>query len=531
MDRLARTLALSVAAALLALPRPADACQYPDCHSDGAVAKPADFDLSLPFAAGETVKVLSGYGPNAGSSLHCRAQDGQCANDYYALDLVLPDYPNSGKGQPVLAAADGTVLAAGWGSSGWAAYGQRVYIQHDYAADGHTYVTMYAHLDSITVTKGQKIGKGEQLGTLGQSCNELLSCPNFSTPHVHFALHRDSGFGGTGSGGSYGGRAVIPEPIDGYGGLKQGDLLVSKNGGVEPPPPPPDECAAIPPDGAILEDDGPCAAPIGGGLSDAAGHGGHAYWTPLAVPSPDYAEGLLFVLNFEQAGAYTLSAHIPAAIDDRAPAATYKIAHAGGAEKVILDQTQGGDVWLELGSFDFNAGQVDQWIRIGDNYELPEHAGTKLALDAIKIAPAMSCACDQAGAVESQPCAEGEQSRTCDGCNWGPWSPCGGGTSASATGEPGSGSGGSGGTGGTGGVTEGGPTTGASSGGASADPSGAVTTLPASSGPNWGGGGDSGGCACASSVPERTGLLGLLLLGLARARRRRVDSAGRGASQ
>lgn len=521
---------LAVVLALTTAPRIADACQYPECHSDGAVAKPADFDLSLPFKEGENVKILSGYGPNAGSSLHCRAQDGQCANDYYALDLILPDHPSYGKGQPVLAAASGTVLDAGWGTSGWASYGQRVYIQHDYGADGHKYVTMYGHLDSVAVAKGQKVAKGEVLGTLGQSCNEQLACPNFSTPHVHFALHRDSNFGGSGSGGSYGGRAVIPEPIDGHGGLSQGDIVVSKNGAQPepPPPPPPGECGAIPPAGAILDENGPCASPIGADLTDAGGHNGHAYWTPLAHPSPDFDEGLIFILNFEQAGTYALSAHIPAAIAGRAPAATYKIAHAGGADKTILDQTQGGDVWLSLGTFSFNAGQVDQWIRIGNNYELPEHEGTKLALDAIKVEPGPMCACTQAGLVDVLPCGlGGEQTRTCDGCDWGPWSPCSdGGTTGDVTGgSDGStnGTGGPGGTG-TGDAPTSGPTgTGGTTGGDTGGPN--VTTLPASSGPQWGGADDSGGCACSTDLPDRTWPFGLLLLLLVAPRRR----SGRGA--
>lgn len=505
-------------------PRPADACQYPNCHSDGAVPKPAGLDLSLPFQQGENVKILSGYGPNAGSSLHCRAQDGQCANDYYALDLILPDHPNSGKGQPVLAAAAGTVIAAGWGTSGWASYGQRVYLQHD--VDGHKYVTMYAHLDSVAVAKGQKLAKGELLGTLGQSCNEQLACANFSTPHVHFALHRDSGFGGSGSGGSYGGRAVIPEPIDGYSDLSQGDIVVSKNGAEEPPPPPPpppDECPPIPPTGAILEDDGPCAASIGDALNAAGGHGGHAFWTPLAVPSPDYAAGLLFTFEFEQAGSYTLSAYIPAAVDDRAPAATYKIAHANGADKAILDQTQGGDVWLTLGTYDFAPGQGLHWIRIGDNYDLPEHQGKKLALDAIKFAPAMTCECNEVGALDTLPCLEGggEQSRTCDGCSWGPWSAC----SDASTGGVSTTGGDDTSVGGTGGGTGGAPTSGpAGTGGPGTTDAGTsspgITTAPASSGPNWGGSDTDSGCACAADMSDRTGPFGLLLIGLLVRRRR-----------
>lgn len=529
--RLSPLILLSATSALaLAAPRSAGACQYPDCHSNGAVAKPVDFEISLPFQAGENVKILSGYGPDAGSSLHCRAQDGQCANDYYALDLVLPDHPNLGKGQPVLAAASGTVIAAGWGTSGWAAYGQRVYIQHDYKADGHKYVTMYAHLDSVSVQTGQKIAKGAQIGTLGQSCNEALACGNFASPHVHFALHRDSSFGGSGSGGSYAGRAVIPEPFDGYSGLKQNDVVVSKNGAVEPPPPM--VCPPIPPAGAVLEETSPCAAPIGGALEEAGGHGGHAYWTPLAVPSPDYDRGLLWKLNFEQAGAYTLSVYVPAAIDNRAPAATYKVSYDGGADKPILDQTQGGDIWLPLGTWNFSATQDLHWIRIGNNYDLPEHAGTKLSLDALKLEPAPACECNGAGTMESKPCAMGgEESRTCDGCTWSPWSGCGGGGSTTdvLTGaDAGTGAditgvvSGTGGDSATGGGTGGAPTTGelgTTSAGDATGPGSATLPLP----PGWGGGaGTDGGCACAADVTDRTWPFALLVLLALRPRRRRT---------
>jgi hypothetical protein len=93
----------------------------------------------------------------------------------------LPDRPDSGKGEPVLAIADGTVLDADWGSSGWSNYGQRVYMIHD-GGDGHTYTSMVAHLHTIDVSAGQSVRAGDQLGTLGQSCEGELSCPSFSTP-------------------------------------------------------------------------------------------------------------------------------------------------------------------------------------------------------------------------------------------------------------------------------------------------------------------------------------------------------------
>lgn len=87
-------------------------------------------------------------------------------------------------------------------------------MEHD-LGDGHKYHSLYAHLDSVTVTEGATVSAGQKLGALGQSCQGALSCASFSTPHLHWVLHRDSLVGGSGTGGSYGGNAAVPEPMDG----------------------------------------------------------------------------------------------------------------------------------------------------------------------------------------------------------------------------------------------------------------------------------------------------------------------------
>ncbi len=450
-----RLLTILICIASFFVGRAAAACQYASCQSDGAVQLPSGADLSLPFKEGENVKILSGYGPTGGSSLHCRASDSQCANDWYALDLNLPDYPNSGKGQPVLAAAAGTVIDAAWGSQGWANYGQRVYIEHDFG-DGHKYVTMYAHLDTMVVTKGQKVAKGDKIGTLGQSCQGALSCSSFSTPHVHFAVHQDPGFGGTGSGGSYGGHAVIPEPIDGHTGIQQGQTLVSKNGGTVTPPPPP-TCATVSATAdTIIEEE--CGDVTGGPLDDIGGHGGHAYRTVQDNVDPDYIQGIFWQLDFAQAGKYRLWAYIPA-LGSPSSGANYKIQHAGTAEKVLIDQSQVSDDWVELGSFDFAAG-ADQWVRLGDNYVNASDNGKQIGIDALRLTPDTGTSTPDAGVGGSG------------------WGGAAGGISAAGSAGTGSGSGGS------------------SSGAAPGD--------------------DSGGCGCrAAGTPAQRGYGALALLALA----------------
>lgn len=210
--------------------------------ASGAVALPASAHLFAPFPAGRRIRVRSGYSPGGGSSLHAGTNRTCCANDYYALDLAYDDAPNAGLGEPVLAPLAGVVVKAGWATSGWANYGQRVILRHD-LGDGHVYDSLYAHLNAIdpAIVEGAAVSVGQRLGALGRSCMGALSCSSFSNPHLHFSLHRDASVGGSGTGGSYAGHAVVPEPFDGANRLAVGRTLLSTNGSdpcsIEPPPP------------------------------------------------------------------------------------------------------------------------------------------------------------------------------------------------------------------------------------------------------------------------------------------------------
>ena len=181
----------------------------------------------------------------------------------------------------------------------------------------------------------------------------------------------------------------------------------------------------------------------GGALTEIDGHGGHAFVTTQDNPSPDYADGGLWLLEFAQAGDYALWVYIPAT-SDLSPLAVYKIAHGGASDTVQLDQAAAGGSWALLGTFSFAAGG-DQWVRLGDNYDDPNTNGKRIALDALKVAPSQGCECGEVLATESQPCGEsgaGIQTKTCDGCYWSAWSEC----SEPPSGGGGAGSGGAAGT-------------------------------------------------------------------------------------
>lgn len=398
-------------------------CTEP-CPTDGAAAKPAGLDLSLPFADGENVYVTAAYGPNGGSA-HCGLAETNCSNDHFALDFVLPSYAQGGKGQPVLAAASGTVEHAGWASGGWSTYGQRVFIHYDYDGDGHAYWGIYAHMDSITVSEGQHVAKGQQVGTLGQSCNNELDC-GFFAPHLHFANYQDPVFQGD---DGYGGASMDPEPIDGYSNLTQGTSLVSHNDGeVEP------TCdVVIGQSEVVIEEDSACAEVVNAPLADTTGNAGHAYWTTLDNTAPDYAQGLFWNLVFAEAGDYYLSVYVSDGVGDRAASADYKVNWASGSENVTVDQASHPATWVPLGSFSFEAAGA-QWVRLGDDFMSAADEGKAIVFDALRIVPAADCVCTDPEATETQPCEGGTQSRSCDGCTWSDWSSCSSGTGGSGGG-------------------------------------------------------------------------------------------------
>ena len=77
-------------------------------------------------------------------------------------------------GSPVTASDAGYVVLAGGGWNG--GYGNHVIIDH-----GNGFSTLYAHLNSIFVSPGETVGKGAQVGTMGNTGNS-------TGPHLHFEV-------------------------------------------------------------------------------------------------------------------------------------------------------------------------------------------------------------------------------------------------------------------------------------------------------------------------------------------------------
>ncbi|MGW3660245.1 M23 family metallopeptidase [Streptomyces sp. NPDC005151] len=88
------------------------------------------------------------------------------------------DFPVA-TGTSVKAITSGTVVTAGWGG----AYGNQVVIKH---ADGH--YSQYGHMSSLSVSAGQTVTAGQQVGLSGATGNA-------TGPHLHFEVRTGPAYG------------------------------------------------------------------------------------------------------------------------------------------------------------------------------------------------------------------------------------------------------------------------------------------------------------------------------------------------
>ena len=88
---------------------------------------------------------------------------------HWAIDI------DGNTGDPIFAAASGTVIFAGWKNNGG---GYQVWIAH-----GSNVYTTYNHMSSVSVGRGQTVGRGQRVGRMGAT--------GFATgSHLHFEVWR-----------------------------------------------------------------------------------------------------------------------------------------------------------------------------------------------------------------------------------------------------------------------------------------------------------------------------------------------------
>jgi len=103
---------------------------------------------------------------------------------HQGVDIYQP------KGTPILAAVGGTVeRSCDRLCSGFNGYGRIVVIKSTPNKGAPTLWWLYAHLDRVMVRKGDTVQKGQQIGTLGDSCfNKTNPTNDCNIPHLHFEI-------------------------------------------------------------------------------------------------------------------------------------------------------------------------------------------------------------------------------------------------------------------------------------------------------------------------------------------------------
>ncbi|NMB96670.1 MAG: M23 family metallopeptidase [Clostridiaceae bacterium] len=91
------------------------------------------------------------------------------SSHHSGIDIAVP------RGTSIKAADGGAVIFAGWSGG----YGKLIKIDHE-----NGYITYYAHCDTITVKKGQRVARGETIGKVG-------STGNATGPHLHFEVRKN----------------------------------------------------------------------------------------------------------------------------------------------------------------------------------------------------------------------------------------------------------------------------------------------------------------------------------------------------
>jgi murein DD-endopeptidase MepM/ murein hydrolase activator NlpD len=111
----------------------------------------------------ELTRLASGYGMRIHPILKYKRM-------HFGVDFTAP------RGTPIYATGDGTVERVIMNFGG---YGRQIIIRH-----GFGYKTLYAHMQDIDIKVGQKVKRGDKIGTVG---NTGLS----TAPHLHYEVVKD----------------------------------------------------------------------------------------------------------------------------------------------------------------------------------------------------------------------------------------------------------------------------------------------------------------------------------------------------
>ncbi|MCF1593961.1 M23 family metallopeptidase [Streptomyces muensis] len=159
-------------------PAPSSSSSAPSKSSSGSTAsKPSAAKAATTDQSAENAGTSSGFSaPLDGAAVGTayKVAGSMWSSGYHTgVDF------SAATGTPLKAVGAGTVVSAGWGG----AYGNQVVIR---LADG--YYAQYAHLSSLSVSSGQTVTAGQQIGLSGAT-------GNVTGPHLHFEIRTTPDYG------------------------------------------------------------------------------------------------------------------------------------------------------------------------------------------------------------------------------------------------------------------------------------------------------------------------------------------------
>ncbi|WLW50673.1 M23 family metallopeptidase [Streptomyces sp. YU58] len=156
---------------------PSSSSKKSDSSASSAKSKASSSQGSTATTQNAAASSSSGFTvPVAGASVGTpyRMSGSMWSSGYHTgVDFVVPT------GTSLKAVGAGTVVSAGWGG----AYGNQVVIR---LTDGH--YAQYAHLSSLSVSAGQTVTEGQQVGLSGAT-------GNVTGPHLHFEIRTTPDYG------------------------------------------------------------------------------------------------------------------------------------------------------------------------------------------------------------------------------------------------------------------------------------------------------------------------------------------------
>jgi len=277
----------------------------------------------------------------------------------------------------VLAVDDGVVSAAGWylpGNPNAASCSAQV-INHEkgyglYVRIDHGGTeSLYAHLSSIHVAVGDRVGRHQLIGTSGNTGNS-------TGPHLHFGAFRphgpsyDDSFDPYGWNADWTGRADEPLPnsrdpwYQHSGQVSERMMLPGAHDAVR--------CPALCPPVVVVDDEDPGFAlgcehpPCRKWRSANVGHEGHLWHAPANGATLDHWAS--WQANLPP-GTYQVDAFVPAGGGfSRSHAVRFRVGTGPSARDIVVDMHEEQQVWVSLGVHTFSTKPV---VRVLDVVDIP----------------------------------------------------------------------------------------------------------------------------------------------------------------